>query len=582
MVKPVGIETWNGPALVPGRTGCWECLAQRLRGHRRLERYIAERKGADVGAPVAFLPLTQHAVLSEAATEVVRFVATAGQSCLLDQVISTNVLSLARVFHPLIRRPQCPACGSPEPNRGDLLRPVNLRDRRKLRSNDGGHRAVEVEEAIARLERHVSPITGIVSAIVPGKRTGIARTSKNWITPIFTSDHNFSDLHSENFFLTDGLRLRSGGKGKSADQARISALAEALERYSGVFDGTEPRIRASFADLGSSAVHPNICMGYSKQQYADRLLHNRRGQKAQWVPEPFRKDVAIEWTPLWSLTSEVTRYLPTSYCYYGYRSEDPNFARGDSNGCAAGSVLEEAVLQGFLELVERDAVALWWYNRLRRPALNLEDLEDLYIPALKDHYKQLGRDLWVLDVTSDLGIATFAAVSRRTDTAEEDIIYGFGAHLDPVIALTRALTEMNQSLEAVPCSMGGDSMRTYLGHDDSIRWWRTVKVADVSYLTGDTEAGSRRLKDFKNFASDDLYQDIVTCKELAGARGLEILVLEQTRPDVGLPVVRLVVPGLRHFWPRFGPGRLYDVPVREGWLSRPLTEQELNPFAIQL
>ena len=54
----------------------------------------------------------------------------------------------------------------------------------------------------------------------------------------------------------------------------------------------------------------------------------------------------------------------------------PLFARADSNGCAAGSVLEEAVLQGLLELIERDAVALWWYNRLRRPAVDLESADD--------------------------------------------------------------------------------------------------------------------------------------------------------------------------------------------------------------
>jgi hypothetical protein len=46
-------------------------------------------------------------------------------------------------------------------------------------------------------------------------------------------------------------------------------------------------------------------------------------------------------------------------------------------------------------------------------------------------------------------------------------------------------------------------------------------------------------------------------------------------------VVRVVAPGLRHFWARFGPGRLYDVPVREGWLSRSLGEEELNPFVVQ-
>ena len=63
-------------------------------------------------------------------------------------------------------------------------------------------------------------------------------------------------------------------------------------------------------------------------------------------------------------------------------------------------------------------------------------------------------------------------------------------------------------------------------------------------------------------------------------RGMEILVLDQTRPDTGLAVAKVVVPGLRHFWARFAPGRLYDVPVSLGWRERPATEDELNPTAI--
>ena len=59
-----------------------------------------------------------------------------------------------------------------------------------------------------------------------------------------------------------------------------------------------------------------------------------------------------------------------------------------------------------------------------------------------------------------------------------------------------------------------------------------------------------------------------------------MLVHELTRPDVGLPVVKVVVPGMRHFWPRFAPGRLYDVPVQMGWLERARTEEELNPVRL--
>jgi bacteriocin biosynthesis cyclodehydratase domain-containing protein len=584
LVKPVGIETWIGPMFVPGQTACWECLAQRLRGHRKLERYIARRGGTDapVGAIPAYIASTQHAALAEAATEITRWIATSGQSTLLDQVVSTSVITLERTRHALTRRPQCPSCGSAEPNIGAVPRPVCFHQRPKAHTSDGGRRALGQRQVLAQLERHLSPITGIVRIVVPGERTSGVHRGEGCLTPTFAADHSFSDVCDDRFFLKEIMRRRSGGKGKSVDQARTSALAESLERYCGVFDGTEPRIRASFADLGTAAVHPNTCMGYSERQYAARKSHNNTGQKARWVPEPFREDVEIEWTPLWSLSADEPRYLPTSFCYYGYGSPDPLFARADSNGCAAGSVLEDAVLQGLLELIERDAVALWWYNRLRRRAVDLENIDDAYVSKIIRHYGDLRRELWALDITSDFGVPTFAALSRRVDKEQEDIIYGFGAHLDPSVALARALTELNQSLEAVPTTTGPDSSRTYRGSQDAVRWWRTVKKADTDYLMPDLEAPPCRLHDFKSLATDDLQQDILVCKALAETRGIEILVLDQTRPDVRFPVVRVVAPGLRHFWARFGPGRLYDVPLREGWLPRSRDEREMNPFIIQM
>jgi ribosomal protein S12 methylthiotransferase accessory factor len=54
------------------------------------------------------------------------------------------------------------------------------------------------------------------------------------------------------------------------------------------------------------------------------------------------------------------------------------------------------------------------------------------------------------------------------------------------------------------------------------------------------------------------------------------MVLDQTRPDIGLNVVKVIIPGMRTFWTRFGQGRLYDIPVKLGWLDAPLAEEELN------
>ena len=69
----------------------------------------------------------------------------------------------------------------------------------------------------------------------------------------------------------------------------------------------------------------------------------------------------------------------------------------------------------------------------------------------------------------------------------------------------------------------------------------------------------------------------MACVNIAKTKGLETLVLDQSRPDTGLAVVKVIVPGLRHFWPRFGPGRLYEVPLRMGWLKESLSEEQLNP-----
>jgi ribosomal protein S12 methylthiotransferase accessory factor len=82
--------------------------------------------------------------------------------------------------------------------------------------------------------------------------------------------------------------------------------------------------------------------------------------------------------------------------------------------------------------------------------------------------------------------------------------------------------------------------------------------------------------------TDDVTDDIRQCQQRIERAGLEMLILDQTRPEIGLPVVKVVVPGLRHFWTRFAPGRLFDVPVKLGWLQRPLTENELNPIPMFL
>jgi ribosomal protein S12 methylthiotransferase accessory factor YcaO len=80
------------------------------------------------------------------------------------------------------------------------------------------------------------------------------------------------------------------------------------------------------------------------------------------------------------------------------------------------------------------------------------------------------------------------------------------------------------------------------------------------------------------FGRLDTREQVRACVDLVGREGLDFLVLDQTRPDIEVPVVRVIVPGLRHFYRRFAPGRLYNVPVKLRLRDRPLSENELNPL----
>jgi ribosomal protein S12 methylthiotransferase accessory factor len=333
--------------------------------------------------------------------------------------------------------------------------------------------------------------------------------------------------------------------------------------------------------LGSAATHPNDCALYSPKQYREREKGNRRKGHYNYIPVPFDPDMEVEWTPVWSLTRQESHYLPTAFCYFSYpHGNSEPFYVGDSNGNAAGNTFEEAILQGFLELVERDSVALWWYNRVRRPEIDLEGFGDPYPGRLRETLRRLGREVWAIDLTSDLGIPVFAAMCRKLEGPEEQIILGFGAHLDPHLALIRSLTEMNQMLAALLNQPGPG--RTSGGvEDETEEWLRTATVANQPYLlpSGDP---ARTASAYPRTWTDDLAEDVRVCQRIVEQRGMEMLVLDQTRAEIGLPVAKVIVPGLRHFWARFAPGRLYDIPVQLGWLPRQLTEDELNPIPMFL
>jgi len=564
LVQPSGIFPLVGPVFRPGQSGCWTCLADRMKRNREVKAML-ERKQARciVVSPLAKGPVGQSGI-QFTALEIAKAIATSFHTDLRDHIISLDLLGSTIAKHYVAARPQCPSCGQAklrDPRRAPV--PIKLAGGANLVETSGGFRTVPSRATVAHFRKHVSPITGVVSRLEPINADLPLNTN-------YYATHNFSAPAKSVDELREGLSGGSFGKGSTAEQGEASALMEAIERYSGIFQGDEIRVTKRFTNFApGAAISPNDVLLFSEAQYR-RGLAPIMGQDVTPTAPPFDPSAKIEWSPVWSLRDECFKYLPTSLLYFFYTGGPAaSSMHADSNGCAAGNTIEEAIVQGFLELVERDSYAIWWYNRLQRSELDLSGFEEPYVRDLKALLADTGRRLWVLDITSDLGIPSFVALSHAVQNGADFVEYGSGAHFDPRIALLRALTEVNQFL-----SIGLMGARNASPRDDGAT---PFYLRDHPYLTPNGHALVRPERD-SVFGRLDRREQVMACVNLAKSYGLDFLVLDQTRPDIEVPVVRVIVPGLRHFYRRFAPGRLYDVPVKLGLLDRRLSENELNPL----
>ena len=565
LIQPSGIFPLVGPVFRPSQSGCWTCLADRMKRNREVKAML-ERKQA---RRVVISPLAQDTLgqtgIEFAALEVAKAIATDFRTDLRNHILSLDLLGSAIAKHYVAARPQCPSCGQKklrDPRRAPV--PITLAAGSNLVETSGGFRTVPSRATVARFRKHVSPLTGVVSLLEPINADLPLNTN-------YYAMHNFSAPAETVDELREGLSGRSFGKGSTAELGEASALMEAIERYSGIFQGDEIRVTRRFTDFApGAAIPPNDVLLFSETQYRGGLAPIMGHDVTPTAP-PFDPSAKIEWSPVWSLRDECFKYLPTSLLYFFHTGGSAaGYIHADSNGCAAGNTIEEAIVQGFLELVERDSYAIWWYNRLQRSELDLNRFDDPYVRDLKAQLANTGRRLWVLDITSDLGIPSFVALSHAVQNGHDFVEYGSGAHFDPRIALLRALTEVNQFL-----SIGLMGARNASpSRDDGAT---PFYLRDHPYLTPNGHSPARPDRS-SNFGGLDKREQVMACVKLAKGHGLDFLVLDQTRPDIEVPVVRVIVPGLRHFYRRFAPGRLYDVPVKLGLRNRPLSENELNPL----
>ncbi len=353
--------------------------------------------------------------------------------------------------------------------------------------------------------------------------------------------------------------LSADGKGPTAEEAVRRCTMEAIERYSCVFVGDEPLVWGRIGEL--DGLHPAKLLLFSAAQLSAREDWNSGPGSLHGVPEAVDPERTTAWIKAQSLLNEGECYVPAGYAYlwYPFRGE-PFYNYADTNGCAAGETFVDATLRGLLELIERDALAIWWYNRLRRPGVELKTWDDQDVQSARKIFLSNNRTLELLDLTHDLEIPVYAAVSA--DDKGENLLFGCAADVCGVNAAKRAIAELTQFWYW--------GLRS--GHNlDQRLWLNKSSIQTHTYLVPDGQASTPQVRAVSTEVA------LTLCLNALRRAGIEAYSVNLTRPELGIPVVRVVAPGLRHYGPRFEAGRLYDVPVKLGWLPAPLQELALNP-----
>lgn len=561
LFKPSGRIIWLGPIFEPSHPfGCWECLAQRLKENRRVEVDLFGLENHNHNIPPLYsLPTVYNIAMNLAANEVAKWERSPQKHFLHHNLLTLDMKNLETRLHHFKQQFNCHACTKFKFQKQSR---VHLKTSLKKYSYDS-ERTSSLEDTLINLENIISPITGIISSLRYKiiNEEHVCYTIRTLSLP---TQHNSNDRY---------LRIPdvATGKGKTKLQATVGCIAEAIERYNCTFTQQE-EIRCCYQDIEKDGIHPSLLLNFSDKQYKNREKTNEKEVGFNRVPKPYDNS-EIGWTSVYSMTHDRFRYVPSSYCYLHYPFEkDVEICPGNSNGCASGNSLEEAIFYALLEVIERDAVAIWWYNRLKRPSIDLKSINDPSLDQIQIRFKKADREIYVLDLTTDLQIPCYVAVSWKLNGCQ--IFFGTGSHIHTNMAILRAINELNQVMIRSDTPKNIDLNSIAYFERDLVKWIITETIENHPHVM--PEGAFKPISNYSK--SEDFLTDIHLILDILKSLGLEAFLLDLTNPNIQLYTVRVIIPGLRHFWCRLGPGRLYDIPVKLGWIKNALPETKMNPI----
>jgi ribosomal protein S12 methylthiotransferase accessory factor len=577
-------RTVIGPLYVPGVPGCFACSELRRKladEHFEVRESIRQENAELADQPSSWLTaLTARTVAALTADEVIKPGRT---RCGL---LNVDLYSLAVSTHRFLQDPLCTVCGGVPDDSAEEAR-IAVRPRPK--QAPGSYRVRQLGAAdLDRLrEMYVGEETGVIRRVQTFPSgclaVGAASMRTRW------------QAKAE---LSWGRTLRYR-------TSELVALLEAMERYGGrAPGGRRSVVQANFAEVGDVALDPRTLGLHESEQYA----------QPGFPFQPFDDHRVCRWVWGYSFARQEPILVPQGYAYYGAHAadpEDPLFAFEISNGCALGSCIEEAILYGILEVVERDAFLMTWYARLAAARIDLSSARDRSVPMLAAAIEaDTGYRLQVFDITMEHGIPSVWAMAVRppeshatpgAPAAGPALACSAGAHLNPERAVIGALCELGPILIDLVArypdvtersrAMVDDPSLVAAMEDHSMLYSSDEASGRLDFLTGSQR--SRSFADMRSaigsvmaFQNDDLTEDLNDAVSRLRDHGLDVIVVDQTTPEHrtgGLSCVKVIVPGMLPM--TFGHGnrrihglpRLFSVPKLLGYRDEPLRPEDINP-----
>ncbi|MBA4392458.1 MAG: hypothetical protein C0407_02790 [Desulfobacca sp.] len=305
------------------------------------------------------------------------------------------------------------------------------------------------------------------------------------------------------------------GKGGTPEQSEASALMELAERFSFfTFIKTRPFIRETYRNIKDQAIPFEalaLCF-YDQSKDLDKI-------------RDIVEQIPLSWVWAHNLTQKKDQLVPIDWFYLIH----------EYNGPSAGNTLEEAILQGLCEIVERHVSSVISHDFMLTPTIDPASITDPAAHELIEKFKRLGIKLFLKDFSLNTGIPTVGSLAYDPSTFPDksEIVFTAGTTPNPEKSLIRAVTEIAQ--------LAGDFINRTQYRPTLPKYQR---LEDAQYVMTDPKTIS--ISELPNLSHENIRQEIEACVQALARVGLEVYMVNVTHPKLGVPAVYTIIPGA-HF-----------------------------------